>query len=159
MARYLFVLAALFVGCGPPSSGQRLAESASDMNTAARFGRMDIALDYVADAARADFTRRHTAWGGDVRILDVDFVGMAPAGKDDADVFLSISWQNLGDPTVQVTTLAQRWHDDRGWRMVGERRTGGVLGLLADGAKHPPADDKSSEQSARFRTHTIPADE
>ncbi len=59
----------LFFGLGlaacviPPTSAQRLTESAYDLNTAARFGRMDVALEHVRDTVRSEFSVRHASKG------------------------------------------------------------------------------------------------
>jgi hypothetical protein len=129
----LTALSAALTGCitPPASPSQRLAESANDMNTATRFGRMDIAMDFVATAAQGDFKSRHMAWGRDVWIVDLELLDVRIDGRDEASVHLTVAWQRPDETTLRVTQLKQRWRDDRaGWRMMSEERSSGDTGLL-----------------------------
>jgi hypothetical protein len=140
--RHLAFAAALLglAGClAPPSAAQRLTESAIDMNTAARFGRMDIASEHVGAKGRADFARKHAAWGGSVRIVDLDFGGFEIVKGDQADVYIDVTWLRPDETSVRVTRVAQRWQDDRGtWRLISESRKAGDVGLLGE----PPPKEK-----------------
>jgi hypothetical protein len=124
------------LGCVPPvSPGQLLADSAYDMNTATRFGRMDVALEHVGPAAQEDFTKRHEGWGRDKRIVDVELTGLRMRASDEADVTVSVMWQRPDEAHVRFTQLAQRWQDGRGgWRMTSEELSGGDVGLLGERA-------------------------
>lgn len=117
----------------PPTSSQRLAESAYDLNNATRFGRMDIAVEHVKDTAREDFARRHAGWGRSVRVVDFEFGGVGMRKDGDADVLVTVNWQRLDETTMRSTELAQRWSEKRGtWWMVSEEERSGDRGLLAD---------------------------
>lgn len=117
----------------PPTSSQRLAESAYDLNTAARFGRMDVALEHVKDTSRAEFAQRHAGWGRSVRVVDYEFGGVAMRKDGDADVLVSVNWQRLDESSMRSTEIAQRWTEKRGtWRMASEEERGGDRGLLAE---------------------------
>jgi hypothetical protein len=125
-------------GCwNPGSPTQRLAESAYDMNTATRFGRMDVALEHVGGEAREAFAKKHSGWGKSVRIVDLEFGGMSLKNKgSEAEVFVTVSWQRLDEADVRVTSIAQRWTDVRGtWSLMAEEEKGGDAGLLVDAAK------------------------
>lgn len=140
------------VGCiGPPSPSQRLADSAYETNVASRFGRMDVALANVATASRADFARKHAAWGKDIRVVDVDFSGMNLISKEQAEVYVTVAWQRPAEAELQVTNVVQRWRDDEdgGWRLVEEKRASGSYGLLDD---EPPA-GAEPEEVVPTRTH------
>jgi hypothetical protein len=155
----------------PPSATQRLAQAANDLNTAARFGRMDIALELVKDSAREDFSKRHAAWGRAVRIVDYDFGGMAMRKNGDADVTITISWQRPDETTMRTTDISQRWTDKLGgWIMISEEERGGDRGLLAEITKGkgqnagaeiveevaPPASTGVSPSlRSRYQTRTI----
>jgi len=125
-------------GCfAPLSSAQRLTDAAIDMNTATRFGRMDIALERVGPKARADFARRHAAWGASVRIVELDFSGYDLVERDQAEVVLNVTWLRQDEATIRLTRVAQHWRDDRGqWQLVDEKRKDGDVGLLGE---PPPA--------------------
>jgi hypothetical protein len=117
----------------PPSASQRLAESAYDLNTAARFGRMDIALEHVREAAREEFSKKHQSWGKGIRIVDCDFGGVSIRKDGEADVTITVSWQRPNESTLRATDVSQRWSDTRGtWWMLREEETGGDPGLLAE---------------------------
>ena len=58
----------------PPGPMERLNMSAYDLNTATRFGRMDVALEHVAQDAQVDFMARHAKWGRGIRVVDVELV-------------------------------------------------------------------------------------
>jgi hypothetical protein len=130
------LLAFVAVGCfAPTSPSQRLADAAIDMNTATRFGRMDIAMEYVGGPARADFVRRHAAWHKRVRIVDLEFGGMDLKEKDEADVIINVTWQLPEDAIIRETRITQRWKDTRGtWSIVAES-VDGDPGLWADKPK------------------------
>jgi hypothetical protein len=123
----------------PPSSSQRLAESAYDLNTAARFGRMDIALEHVKDTARDEFTRRHAGWGRAVRVVDYEFGGVGSRKDGDAEVIVTINWQRPAETTMRTTDIAQRWTEKRGsWYLLSEEERAGDRGLLAELQKADP---------------------
>src|SRR6185436_6630607 len=152
-----FVLVGV-AGCfGAPTPGQRLTDSAYEMNTAARVGRVDIALGSVAAKAKADFATRHAGWGKDVRVVDVEFAGMNLLKKDEADVYVVVTWQRVDESSVRVTQVTQRWKDDGGWLITAEERKGGDLGLF--GEKLPVAPPRAAPvepaQQAQFRTRVI----
>jgi hypothetical protein len=145
-------------GCiTPVNPSQRLAESAYDMNTATRFGRMDVALEHVGSQEKDAFARRHSAWGRSVRIVDLELGGMSFKKKNtEAEVLVTITWQKIDEADVRVTSLTQRWADLRGtWSLLAEEEKGGDAGLLAEAAA------KSAEAPAlarpRYRTRVIQA--
>ena len=130
------------VGCfSPPSTQQRLSDAAVDMNSATRFGRMDIAMEYVGAAARESFARRHAAWGGDVRVVDMEMGGVGMVEKGEAEVLVSVAWQRPADAALRVTRIAQRWREDKGrWQLVSESCRDGDPGLIDD-----PRDQKRAK--------------
>lgn len=153
----------------PPTSAQRLTESAYDLNTAARFGRMDLALEHVRETARDEFSQRHAGWGRQVRIVDYDFGGVSIRKDGDADVVVSVQWQRPDESTMRSTDISQRWTEKRGtWWMISEEERGGDRGLLADlkakdakadagkpeGAA-PPAAPAPAPQRSRYQTRVI----
>lgn len=140
--RRLIVLALACTGCLalPPSSLERLNQTAYEHNAATRFGRMDVAAETVASEARADFGKRHRAWGREVKIVDVELEGLQVTGPDTAEVELLVSWHRIDDPTIQVTTLAQHWSQGTSdWRLVEETVVAGPAGLFPRKAKSDAA--------------------
>jgi hypothetical protein len=143
----------------PPSASQRLAESAYDLNTAARFGRMDVALEHVREAAREEFSKKHQAWGKAIRIVDCDFGGLSIRKDGEADVTITVSWQRPNESTLRATDISQRWADTRGtWWMLREEETGGDPGLLAEltraRAAAPAAAPEAAPATTRGRYQT-----
>jgi hypothetical protein len=153
-----FLSSLAVAGCVmPPSPQQRLAESAYDLNTAARFGRMDVALEHVRDPAREEFTKKHVAWGKSVRVVDYEMTGFSMRKDGDADVFVIVSWQRPDETTMRATEITQRWASKRGdWAMVSEQERGGDPGLISEIGK-PKIDDASAPAALRprFQTHVI----
>jgi hypothetical protein len=157
MSRARCCLAVLgLVGCfNPGSPSHRLAESAYDMNTATRFGRMDVALEHVGPKAREAFAKTHSGWGKSVRIVDLEFGGMSLKNKgSEAEVFVTVTWQRFDEADVRVTSLAQRWTDVRGtWSLSSEDRNGGDAGLLGEATK--ALDPSAAPARTSYRTRVI----
>jgi hypothetical protein len=128
-------LAAALAGCiAPPNSATRLNDAAYELNTAARFGRMDIAAEHVGALSREEFVRRHAEWGRTVRIVDLEYGG-ASITKEGADVLVTVTWQRPSDPIIRVTSITQRWSETRGtWTLTAEEEKGDP-GLLVERAK------------------------
>jgi hypothetical protein len=149
-------LAAAAFGCMTPTSPmQRLSDSAYDMNTAMRFGRMDIAADHVAPKAAQEFRKNHEAWGKRLRVVDLEFSGMEIKKKGEASVGVAVSWVKLDDATLHVTEIEQRWQEDGDtWRVVEETRRSGDEGLLAETSKTPVQAAAAAPRSS-FQTHVI----
>ncbi len=167
MSRALLVAAVLCLGTSgcAPSSSQRLAESANNLNVAARFGRMDMAAELVTPKAYDVFTKHHAAWGANIRLVDVDIHAMHSIDSNNADVTVAVSWQMPNDTTLRLTELKQRWHDTRGtWKLVSEERLAGDYGLFGDlpprSLPNPggPPDPMSASREAQFRTRVIAGD-
>ena len=127
------VLVGLLAGCVPPPSPmQRLTDAAYDLNTATRFGRFDVAMDYVEPGTQLQFANRHAKWGQGVRVLDVDLVSIRPVAEDVVEVQVMVAWHRIDEMTMRQSRIAQRWKmTDDDWRMVEERRVGGSPGLFA----------------------------
>ena len=118
---------------------ERLTNAAYDLNTATRFGRMDVAVANVASHAQRDFMARHREWGRDLRIVDVELNGIRMLTPETAEVSLAVSWHRLSESTIQTSMVAQKWmSSSEGWKMATELRAGGAPGLYAA----PPEEDK-----------------
>jgi len=120
------------VGCIPPANPtQRLSDAAYDMNTASRFGRMDVAMEHVSGEARAEFARSHAEWGRHVRVVDVELSGMTLKTRTEAEVVVVVTWQKIDEADVRVTNLVQRFRDVRGSFLLVSEEEKGDQGLLA----------------------------
>lgn len=128
------LLAASLLGClGGYSPTERVQEAAQNLNMATRLGRMDIALEGVSGEAREAFAKRRASWGNRLQIVDYEFQGLVMRDKENADVFLAISWHHIDESEMRLTSLVQRWKDHRGsWMLVSEERSGGDEGLLGE---------------------------
>jgi hypothetical protein len=138
----------------PPTSMQRLSDSAYDLNTAVRFGRVDIATDYVREVAREEFSRKHATWGKSIRVVDLEMNGMSARKDGDADVFITVSWQRADETSMRSTDLTQRWTSTHGsWSMISEEERSGDKGLLGQIDK-PKGNDAPPPQASRSRFQT-----
>ena len=138
----------------PPSPAERVTDAAMELNVAARFGQLDVAVSRAASDARADFMRRHAAWGQTLRIVDVEMASLTMPESDRAIVLVDYAWIRNNEGTMRATRVEQTWKDDAGWHLVRERRIAGDLGLLGEAVPEaaPPGPDK------QFATRTIHAD-
>ncbi len=124
----------------PPTSAERLNQAAFELNSATRFGRMDVASDSVATEARADFGKRHRRWGRDIRIVDIEVEGVDMSSTETAQVDLMVNWHRIDDPTIQSTSVAQRWVQSiSDWRLAEETIVSGSKGLFPTKSKEKDA--------------------
>jgi hypothetical protein len=132
-ARFL-CLGLLMAGCFmPPPASQRVSDAARELNVAARFGRMDVALELTSEKFRSKFLKSRSDWGRNVRVFDVELAGFSMSTKNRADVEVDYSWARADEGTLRVTRVAQEWRDSgRGFQMVRERRVAGDSGLLGE---------------------------
>ena len=116
----------------PPGPMEKLTNAAYDMNTATRFGRMDIAASHVVSHAQRDFMARHREWGGDLRIVDVELNGVRLVTPETAAVSLKVSWHRLATSEISTSVVSQKWTSTGdGWKLTVEGRSGGAPGLFA----------------------------
>ncbi len=128
--------ASLVVGCmGSMSPRAKLDDAVQEMNTAARFGRGDIAAERVAPAARPEYLKRHRLWGGDVRIVEVEYGGIEKITESEAIILVGFGWYRPNEGVLRTTTVRQTWRNDKGtgpWFLHDEERAGGDVGLLGE---------------------------
>jgi len=135
----------------PPTPAERVTDAAMELNLAARFGQLDVAVSRTARAARPDFMKRHAAWGQHIRIVDVEMASLSLPETDKAVVLVDYAWVRNTEGTMRATRVEQHWKDDGGWHLVRERRLAGDLGLLGEVA---PA-TVTTHPDAHFATRTI----
>lgn len=131
----IVVLVGIVNGCmAPPSPSQRVADAARELNLAARFGRMDVALERTSEGAREHFLRRRSEWGKDVRVVDVELAGLDMPDSEHAKVLVDVSWVRLEESVLRSTRVEQRWKNEtrQGWQLVRERRFAGDYGLFGE---------------------------
>lgn len=123
-------------GCsGAPMGAAKAQEVAHDFNLNARFGRMELAAESIDPKVRDSVLQARRKWGGDVRLADMELVGMKSLDKshDDVDVSVRIAWYRPNEGELKTTTLTQRWHGTKGdYKLVEERRVDGDVGLLGE---------------------------
>jgi len=121
--------------CAAPSRAQRVQEAAYELNVGLRFGHNAMALEKVASQERKEFLRRHRDWNGRLRVVDIDLAGLN-VHESEADVYVSVSWQDINFTDLHNTVVLQRWKDNRGtWQLIGESRSQGDKGLFNEEEK------------------------
>lgn len=153
----LVALALALSGCmAPPPPSQRVADIAREVNLAARFGRMDLALEHTAEGARPSFTKRRAGWGGPVRVLDFELASLSMKDSENATVVVDIQWMRIDEELLRMTRVEQTWRggtEDHGWVLVRERRVAGDLGLF--GEKIARAEPRPEHGDVQFPSKTI----
>jgi hypothetical protein len=156
-------LAALALGTAACSASMgpkaKLDEAVQDYNTAARFGRLDIARERVASIARVGFAKRHALWGSDVRVVDVEMGSVEKSSNSEVTLLVAYSWFRPNEGTLRTTTVRQTWKTEafaEGWTLQTEERASGDVGLLGE----PPVSVLAPKKSeAHFQTLVIPGDQ
>jgi hypothetical protein len=102
---------------------------------------MDIALGLTAPSARSVFIERHSRWGSDIRIVDVELAGLSMPDPRRASVRVDYAWVRADESTLSTTRVLQLWEDaaGAGWQLVREQRVGGDIGLFGERARRRPA--------------------
>lgn len=148
----LLLTAAMLSGCPtPPTPRDKAGEAAEELNQAARWGRLDIALRHSSAKDKDAFLHRHARWNNGLRIVDTEMAGLAMNDPKSATVQVDVSWILDEDTNMRLTRLEQRWENDDGrWEMVSERRIGGALGLFGEKISHA-----NERKDTHFPTKTI----
>lgn len=134
--RAMFAAPLLLAGCmGGMSPAMKLDDAVKETNDAARFGRTDLAVERVVPEARAAFVKRHRLWGGDVRIVDVEYGGVEKMTEAEAVILVGFGWFRPNEGVLRNTMVRQTWRNDHGrgpWYLLDEERVGGDPGLLGE---------------------------
>ncbi|AKT42541.1 hypothetical protein [Chondromyces crocatus] len=148
------LLALAVSACGFSTSlAQRFSDAANEMNTASHFGRMDIAMEHVSVKARDTFLRERSAWGREIRVVDLELGGLNVISKEEAEARINISWMRANDPIIRTSEILQRWTEEKGrWFLVKEEIASGDEGLLkkdeGGASKGGPAAQKTEAKPA-----------
>ncbi len=158
MAKSLLALACalLLTACPvPPGATERATDAARELNLAARFGRIDIAVGRTAEGARDEFIRKRAAWGGDIRVVDVELGGLTMKDSDHAIFQVDYAWMRMNEDMLRSTRIAQTWTSSKGsWVLESEKRVAGDVGLFGE-----PVDVlRPTQRDAQFATKVIRAD-
>jgi hypothetical protein len=158
MAKSLFALAcaALLTACPmPPPASERATDAARDANLAARFGRIDLAVGSTAPAEREAFLKRRAAWGGEVRIVDVELGGLSMPDSDHAIIQVDYAWMRLDEDMLRSTRITQHWTSSKGsWVLESEKRAAGDIGLFGERVEVL----RPAQRDAQFATKVIRED-
>lgn len=152
----------LLSGCAivaPMSAASRAQETATELNTNSRFGRMELATEHVDPALREAYLTRHKTWGNVVRVADYEMAGFKMKGDNDAETLVRVSWYRVENGDLKNTLLKQSWKQVKGdWRLVDESRSEGDAGLIGDAMPVDPnapaaaAAAPGSKKAAQFPT-------
>ena len=124
------------LGCAPPTPAQKATDAARDLNMAARWGRMEEAMQLSSKEARNEFAQRREGWHDRVRILETELCGLDMKDATHASVKVEVSWVFADDPTLRMTKLSQEWSDEEGhWEMMSEKHLSGDKGLFGEEIK------------------------
>jgi hypothetical protein len=107
---WLWIL--LLIGCDFSNlrPTEKLKQSIQEMNEAARWGRIDLAAQFVGPAYRQRFFRAHSTWGQRIQIADLEVVRLdIDSKKKSATASIAISWYGLDQMTLRQTTVRQQW--------------------------------------------------
>ena len=105
-AMWLALSALLMVGClGAMSPAGKLDDAVKEINDAARFGRTDLAVERVVPEARAAYVKRHRAWGGDVRVVDIEYGGVERMSEGEAVTLVGFGWFRPNEGVLRTTTV------------------------------------------------------
>ncbi|HVH43725.1 MAG TPA: hypothetical protein VM925_15330 [Labilithrix sp.] len=151
----LVLSSTVLLGCpvGHQSPPARAQEAATELNLNTRFGRMELASERVAPAAREAFLARRRAWGANVRVADYELAGFHMKGNADAEMLVKVAWYRMDQGDLRTTLLKQKWHDFKGeWKLVDENRADGDLGLMGEALPAPESAGKGNGRNAQFPT-------
>lgn len=140
----------------PMSAASRAQETATDLNTNTRFGRLELATENVDAANREKFLMQHKAWGNSIRIADYEMSGFKIKDSELAETLVTVSWYRVNDEDLHNTVIRQKWKQQKGdWRLMEEARAEGDSGLLNDAVApmpSPGADPSAPKKPSQFPT-------
>jgi hypothetical protein len=93
----------------------RLNDAIQGMNDAARWGRIDLAVQYIEPAYHDRFLKIRRGWNRRIKVADADLVGIQMVPDQDVAVArIAFSWYRLESMTLHHTVVRQVWneHDD-----------------------------------------------
>lgn len=131
---WMMLLMLMLGACMPAQVPAReVSEVARDLNLAARFGRMDLAVEHTSEGHRKRFLESRAGWGTDVRVVDVELAQLNVPDAQTAEVIVDVSWVRIDEGMLRSTRIRQNWENPGGgWQLDGEERIAGDFGLLGE---------------------------
>ena len=144
------------------SKPERLRDAVQGLNEEARWGRVDLARQRVVPKYRGLFEASRSHWGGDVKIADVEVVGMKIHQSEpeeqalrekglseeeieelpDATSRVRYAWYDERDMVLRTTVIEQNWQHSMGnYYLIEEKVVDGTETLL----EFPEPDDEAGE--------------
>jgi hypothetical protein len=109
-----------FAGLRPT---EKLKQSIQELNEAARWGRLDLASQYVGPNYRQRFFAVHASWGKQMQIADLEMVRLdIDPNKSVAAASIAISWYGLNEMTLRQTVVRQRWKQREGQYVLDDEQ-------------------------------------
>lgn len=97
------------------SPTRKLNDSIRDLNDASRWGRIDLAVQYVEPTYQANFLKARHRWGRQLRIADTELVRLdINSEQDQAIALMAISWYRIDQMTLRYTVVRQVWIEQDG---------------------------------------------
>jgi hypothetical protein len=128
------------------SPATKLREAVQDGNEAARWGRMDIALEKVDRRYARQYALSHHDWGDGIQMADVDVESIQMAEDENvATVVVAFGWYDYDTMTLQRTVIRQKWSsvEAGGFVLTEEEIIDGNERLL-----EPPPEPEEDEEAA-----------
>ena len=137
------------------SPGERLRDAVVGLNDQARWTRMDLAVENVSPAFRAQWRKTRHDWGRNIQIGDVEILDVTLAeDADQAVSVVAVSWYRYDTMTLRRTVLRQRWeHGGGGYYLSSEAVVDGDPDLIAP----PPEEEDEPEAESEERLVTASA--
>lgn len=109
-------------------------ESARELNLAARFGRMDLAVEHTSATGRQTFLDRRRTWGEQIRVVDVNLGSLNVKDPEHAEIVVQYAWTRMDEGVLRTTSVTQFWRnpDYGGWQLEREQQSGGDPGLFGE---------------------------
>ncbi len=119
---------------------RNVQDEAQELNTASRFGRLDVASQFATPEAQPTFLERRRLWGDQIRVLDVQVSHVQVKDAEHADVTIQVDWTRTNEGLLRSTRLRQQWYakNQGPWRLEAEQQVQGDRGLFGEKvqAKH-----------------------
>ncbi|MFO0661813.1 MAG: hypothetical protein U0165_18570 [Polyangiaceae bacterium] len=157
LALAFVMISGALIGCASPTRAQR-AQSDLKANMGLRFGAMSRCSAVGSVECQAEVLEQYGSWHREIRIIDLDIVGMVAQADDSFDVMIAVQWRRAhrrGHP--QHDDFAALGQPERYWSLLSSERVQGDRGLIADATPQDAADTAAQGPtwSSRYQTTII----